>query len=81
MDINIKDILTLDDDNRYVVVSKIYYNGKDYLYLVDVENNENLKICYLDGEELVENNSKDLNTELLPLFFGKVKNILKEEKI
>lgn len=81
MDINIKDILTLDDDNRYVVVSKIYYNGKDYLYLVDVENNENLKICYLDGEELVENNSKDLNTELLPLFFGKVKKILKEEKI
>lgn len=81
MNINIRDILTLDDDNRYVVVSRIYYNGKDYLYLVDVENNENLKICYLDGEELVENNSKDLNTELLPLFFGKVKNILKEEKI
>ncbi len=81
MNINIRDILTLDDDNRYVVVSKIYYNGKDYLYLVDTENNENLKICYLNGDELVENNSKDLNTELLPLFFGKVKNILKEEKI
>lgn len=80
MNINIRDILTLDDDNRYVVVSKIYYNGKDYLYLVDTENNENLKICYLNGDELVENNSKDLNTELLPLFFGKIKNILKEEK-
>ena len=39
MNINIRDILTLDDDNRYVVVSKIYYNGKDYLYLVDTENN------------------------------------------
>lgn len=81
MNINIKDILSLDDNNEYVVVSKIYYNGKDYLYLVDIDNNENLKICYFDGDELIENNNKDLNTELLPLFFGKIKNILQEENL
>ena len=79
MNINIKDLLTLDDDNEYVVISKMYYNGKDYLYLVDTNNNENLKICYLDGEELVESNNKDLNTELIPLFFGKVKDLLNEQ--
>ena len=81
MNINIKDILLLDDNNEYVVVSKIYYNGKDYLYLFDINNNENLKICYFDGDELIENNNKDLNTELLPLFFGKIKNILQEENL
>ena len=79
MNINIKDLLTLDDDNEYIVISKMYYNGKDYLYLVDTNNNENLKICYLDGEELVESNNKDLNTELIPLFFGKVKDLLNEQ--
>ena len=76
MNINIKDILTLSDNNKYIVVSKVYYNDKDYLYLVDVDNNNNLKFCYLDSDELVEINDKELNTKLLPLFFEKVKNML-----
>ena len=76
MNINIKDILTLDDDNKYVVVSKVYYEGKDYLYLVDINNNKNLKFCYVDNDDVVEINDKELNTKLLPLFFDKVKDIL-----
>lgn len=76
MNINIKDILTLSDDNKYVIVSKVYYDGKDYLYLVDINNNNNLKFCYLDNDELVEINDKELNAKLLPLFFDKVKNMI-----
>lgn len=79
MSINIKDVLTLDDDNKYVVVSKVYYEGKDYLFLVDINNNTNLKFCYLDNDEIVESNDKELNTKLVPLFFDKVKNILPTE--
>ena len=81
MNINIKDVLTLSDDKKYIVVSKIYYSGKDYLYLVDIDDNENLKFCYLDNDEVVEISDKELNTRLLPLFFGKVKNMLKEQNI
>jgi len=81
MNISIKDILSLDDNKKYVVVSKIYYDGKDYLYLVDIDDNDNLKFCYLDQDEIVEISDKELNTRLLPLFFGKVKNVLKEENI
>lgn len=81
MNISIKDILSLDDNKKYVVVSKIYYDGKDYLYLVDIDDNDNLKFCYLDKDEIVEISDKELNTRLLPLFFGKVKNVLKEENI
>ena len=76
MNINIKDILKLSDDNKYVVASKVYYDGKDYLYLVDINNNNNLKFCYLDNDELVEITDKELNTKLLPLFFDKVINII-----
>lgn len=76
MNINIKDVLTLDDNNKYVVVSKVYYDGKDYLYLVDINNNTNLKFCYVDNEEIIESNDKDLNTKLVPLFFDKVKDML-----
>ena len=31
--INIKDSLVLDDDNEYVVVSKVKYETKEYYYI------------------------------------------------
>ena len=66
--IDIKDILTLDDINDYVVVSKINYENKTYYYLVDINNNDNLKFCYEDNNELVEVEDKELTTKLLPMF-------------
>lgn len=68
MVINIKDTLTLDDDNEYVVVSKTNYKDKTYYYLLDKNNNKNFMFCYENGEELVESIDKELNAELIPLF-------------
>lgn len=78
MSIDIKDIVTLDDDNEYVVASKTIYNDRMYYYLVDINKPENLMFCYEDNGELVESNNKELNTELLPLFYNVSKNILQE---
>ena len=68
MTINIKDSLALDDNNEYVVISKINYETKNYYYLLDKNNEKNLKFCYEDNEELVEVDDKKLATKLLPLF-------------
>ena len=68
MIINIKDTLTLDDNNEYVVVSKINYESKNYYYLLDKNNFTNIKFCYEDNDKLVEINDKELVTKLLPLF-------------
>lgn len=68
MIINIKDTLTLDDNNEYVVISKINYDNKNYYYLLDKNNKNNFKFCYEDNDELVEIDDKDLITKLLPLF-------------
>ena len=76
MNIDIKDRITLDDDCEYVVVSKVNYENKIYYYIIDINNNTNLKFCYEDKDELVELNDKELTTKLLPLFFDKVKNEL-----
>lgn len=67
MTINIKDTLILDDNNEYIVVSKIAYDNKHYFYLLD-KNNNDVKFCYEEGEELVEIEDKKLTTKLLPLF-------------
>ena len=73
MTIKYKDILTLSDKNKYVVASIVSYENSKYAYLVDINNNANLKI----GE--IENNNtlsvldsvidKDLIERLVLLFY------------
>jgi hypothetical protein len=76
MTINIKDILTLSDNNDYVVVSKANYENKTYYYLIDKLDSGKILFCYQDNDELVEVRDKDLNTKLLPLFLkGSLKEI------
>ena len=78
MIINIKDTLTLDDNNEYEVVSKISADDKNYFYLIDKNDNSNVKFCYQDNDELVELNDKELVTRLLPLFVENAKGELED---
>lgn len=78
MIINMKDTLTLDDNNEYVVVSKVNVDDKNYFYLIDKNDNSNLKFCYQDNDELVELNDKELVTKLLPLFVENAKGELED---
>ena len=72
--INVKDTLVLDDNNEYVVVSKLNYENREYFYLVDINENRNLKFCYLNGDKLVELENKELIKKLLPMFLKKCRN-------
>lgn len=80
MNIDIRDTLTLDDKNHYLVVSKINYEYKNYYYLVDKDDFENIIFCYEDNEDLVELVDNDLITKLLPLFLESSKDIIDEIK-
>ena len=74
--IDVKDVLTLEDDKKYVVISKIDYENKVYFYLVGLEEITDVKFGYLDNDEFVEINDKELVTKLLPHFYKDVKNNL-----
>ena len=50
---DIGDILTLSDGNEYMIASKAEHEFKIYLCLVDINNNKNVKFCYLDNDEVV----------------------------
>lgn len=78
MNIDIKDVITLDDNNEYVVVNKVNYNDKNYYYLIDMEDSENLMFCYEDNGDLVEVKDKELTAKLLPLFLEKSNDIINE---
>ena len=68
MNIDISDLITLSDKNEYVVVNKVNFNNKVYYYIADINNQSNLKFCYIDDDELVEIKDKQLIMKLIPLF-------------
>ena len=48
MNFDYQDIVTLDDDKKYVVASKANYDNKDYVYLVELNNPSNLKFMEVE---------------------------------
>lgn len=54
-------IITLDDNKEYALISSIEYNGKKYIYLVELENNENCIFAELVNDNIV----KEIEDQLL----------------
>ena len=82
MNIDIKDTVTLSDDNSYVVVSKVIYEGSTYYYLLDRNNQENIKFCVENSvnSSFLEVDDTELIQRLLPLFVeSSTKAITKED--
>lgn len=65
--INIKDVITLSDDNKYVVVSICNYKNIKYYYLSNIKNNY-IKIGYINKNSLVIVKDNSLINKLLPRF-------------
>lgn len=77
MNIDIKDRVTLNDNNEYVVVSKTNYQKKTYYYLVDMNNNENIKFCVeTSNNSLSEVFEETIIQNLLPLFIKASKQFI-----
>ena len=84
MNIEIKDIIKLADNQSYVVCSKTDYQGIIYFYLIDIENSENIKFVQEKQKDnktvVIEVEDKDLLQTLLPLFYENAKHILDEQQ-
>jgi flagellar biosynthesis component FlhA len=79
--IELYDILTLEDDKDYTVANMATYNDNEYLYLIEVDKEENLildnqivvKRVFKEGEESVElltdeKEKEEVNNIFLDLF-------------
>ncbi len=81
MDIDIKDLVTLDNNIDYIVTSKTNYEDNTYYYFVNNKDNKDFKILRLnkDNNKLVEFENPDLIKKLLPMFVKETLNSIKEE--
>lgn len=50
----IGDVLTLVDDNEYTVIDKFENDNRIYVYLVDINDNNNMIYGKLENDEIVE---------------------------
>ena len=76
MNIEIKDVITLSDNNEYGVVSKTIYNDKVYYYLVDINNNSNIKFLFESENKLIELEDKKIIQTIIPKLLNEIKDII-----
>lgn len=72
MNIEYQDIITLNDNNKYIVASYATYNKITYLYLIDINNHLNIKIAELAKDNslfILDDDEIILINILLPLFY------------
>ena len=66
-------IITLDDDNKYVIVSKVVIKNINYYYLIDINNVKNVKFCQEERERetiiLKKITDKEVITNLIRVFY------------
>jgi hypothetical protein len=71
MKINIQDIITLNDNREYVVVSKVLIQNKEYICIIDIIDHTNLKYAEIkkDHISIINKDEKELLEILIPLFY------------
>lgn len=63
-EIEVYDILTLDNDEEYIVIKKTTYSGKEYLLLSPIDKKENLDLVNIKiVEKVMEDN--ELTVEII----------------
>ncbi len=62
---NIADIIKLNDGNDYILISKTEYENKTYLCLVNMNDKNDVKFCYLNNDEIILVNKEDLSSTLI----------------
>ncbi|MCI8778410.1 MAG: hypothetical protein HFI87_04615 [Bacilli bacterium] len=68
-------VLDLDDNNSYMVISSVKYNNKEYLYLVDLNDNSNMMFVEKLENELIPINDTNLLKNLILLMNDEINNI------
>ena len=83
MDIDIKDTIVLSDDNSYIVVGKTALKDNIYYYLIDKDNNGNVKFCVENSknQSLIELEDEKLIQQLLPLFLKSISSAITKEDL
>lgn len=83
MNLEINNVITLGNDEKYLIVEKVIYNDNNYYYiaevnqtLTDIKDNYKIVTVNIDDEKqyIEEITGEDKLKEILPLFLEKFNN-------
>lgn len=72
--LELDETLTLSDNKKYAIVSKIDYNNKVYVFLIDQDDYTNTMFCEFDGNDGLEEVLDSMLIEELMLLFQEESN-------
>lgn len=61
------DIITLENDKKYLIASTCNYDSKFYVYLVNIENNIDCILASLEKDNLEQVTDNELFIKIMPL--------------
>ena len=68
--------ITLSNNIKYLVLSKVNYQNNNYLYLTSMEDDPKVLICKEEDNKVVIVTDKDIIKNLILLFDKDIKEIL-----
>lgn len=71
MNIELRDILTIEN-KEYVVASKMLHEGEKYIYLVNIEDNADVRFCLMKDGRIFE----VFNPEVVDALIKQIANIV-----
>ncbi len=67
-------ILTLDNNEKYVIVCSCKYENTDYVYIVDLNDEQNTKICIYKDNTVIEVTDEDVLKTVEGLLLANLEN-------
>lgn len=65
-----KDVITLNNNGQYLVISTAVFEKENYVYIVNIKDNEKFKIAKIQKNKLTEiPNDQELIKKLIVLFY------------
>jgi hypothetical protein len=78
---DMQDVVTLSNGSKYVVISKIILDNQVYYFLINEDNQEDIKfVLELENNGLRPIEDNNLINKLAPLFLEEANNHLSEEE-
>lgn len=66
------DIITLENEKKYLVVGTCNYNDKNYVYLVNTEEQTNVVLGIVENDDLQEVTDEEEFKQVMPLILDNV---------
>ncbi len=65
------DVITLDNDKKYIVASTCTYKGKNYAYIVNTDDELDVYLGEVDNDDFILVDDTKSFTEILPYILDK----------